>query len=210
MAPRSVLILDDDLSLLRVLQSGLQPLFRVHIANGHEAARRIVTGVPIDLCVVNYSIEKVSGFEFIRDVKACRPGVPCVLMTAREDEPVDEVVQGVVAKPFTADELRNCLLRVLASRDGELAELVLDGDRHSVLVDGRTVLLTPIEFRILSELWRARGTLVRREDICAKLWGTTRVTDHTFDTHFTNMKRKIPELRDRITLVRSQGYIFTP
>lgn len=210
MAPRSVLILDDDLSLLRVLQSGLQPLFRVHTASGHEAARRIISEIPIDLCVVNYSVEKVSGFDFIRDVKASRPDVPCVLMTAREDEPVDEVVQGVVAKPFTAAELRNCLLRVLASRDGELPELVLDGDRHSVLVDGRTVLLTPIEFRILSELWIARGTLVRREDICAKLWGTTRVTDHTFDTHFTNMKRKIPELRDRITVVRSQGYIFTP
>jgi two-component system phosphate regulon response regulator PhoB len=69
-------------------------------------------------------------------------------------------------------------------------------------------VLTPIEFRILKMLWNRRNTLVRRDEICTKLWGRMKVTEHTFDTHFSNMKRKIPELRNQIEVVRGQGYVL--
>jgi DNA-binding response OmpR family regulator len=212
-AARHVLLLDDDPSLLTALQQDLRG-FRVFTANHQEAAQQIIKNNLIDLCLVNYALGRTDGHAAIRDIRTRLPNVPCVFMTSSMDgeislDSLNLGVSGFLEKPFTAEALRECLERFLPLENAN-SELVLDSEAHSVELEGRTILLTPIEFRILSELWNARGRLVRREDICARLWGTINVTEHTFDTHFTNMKRKIPELRNRIQVVRSQGYIFTP
>lgn len=115
-------------------------------------------------------------------------------------------VNAMIEKPFAACELQTLIDRVIPPFSEVPIRLIPEA--YSVEVGETHIALTPIEFHIVTELWRNRGRLVRRNDLCTVLWGATRVSDHTFDTHFSNMKRKIPGLRNRIKVVRGLGYIF--
>ena len=168
----------------------------------------------MDLCVINPSWAESNGSAILDEMRSRFPDAFWILLGDDPDWngklPAELEIHGVIDKPLTLEALRGCLSRIFPPSPTSYPEIVLNSDDNSVHFDGRLILLTPIEFRILSELWNARGTLIRRDEICSKLWGTTRVPEHTFDTHFTNMKRKIPELRNRIQVFRSRGYILLP
>jgi two-component system phosphate regulon response regulator PhoB len=114
----------------------------------------------------------------------------------------------MLEKPFSVVELRAHVEKFLPAENDSFGSLQLHEETFSVRFCGNRIVLTPIEFQILNMLWSRRNRLVLREEICAKLWGKMKVTEHTFDTHFSNMKRKIPELRNQIQVVRGQGYVL--
>jgi DNA-binding response OmpR family regulator len=58
--------------------------------------------------------------------------------------------------------------------------------------DGETVRLTELESRLLACLAEARGTLVGREQLLARVWGYSEDADtHTVETHVWRLRQKI-------------------
>ncbi len=86
----------------------------------------------------------------------------------------------------------------------------LDTDAHSVLRDGETVNLTPLEFGLLAYLMQHPNRLCTRTEITDKVWGQRFQYDTgTIDVHLNALRRKLGGTRNRpIETVRGAGLIL--
>jgi two-component system response regulator RegX3 len=193
------------------------------VADGAEAANSAFDDY--DVVILDVMLPKLSGLEVCRRIRT-RSVVPVMMLTARTAE-VDRVVgldagaDDYVSKPFSMAELisrvRAILRRRSLDRDvdasvREVGGLRLDLMAQTLVVDGRTVDVTPSEFRILALLAQQPDSAVSRRAIVEHLWRSSHVGDErTCDVHVKNLRRKIerdPARPERLVTVRGVGYML--
>src|SRR4029450_11450902 len=137
--------------------------------------------------------------------------IPIIMLTARVEE--SERIVGLemgaddyLAKPFSPNELvarvRALLRRAKrhdapAGRPLSIGAIIVDPDRHTVLLDGREVTLTAKEFLLLAYLLQHRGRVLSRDVLLEQVWGY-RYTGgtRTVDVHVRRLREEIPALPD--------------
>jgi DNA-binding response OmpR family regulator len=138
---------------------------------------------PYDLVVLDLMLPRLDGMEVCRRLRAARPGMPILMLTARgsEDDKVRGLIEGAddyVTKPFSARELL-ARVRALGRRapTGEsLDEVQVDGaviDLARMVVvrgDARTSL-TPREVGIVRWLYRHQDRVVSRAELLEQVFG---------------------------------------
>jgi two-component system, OmpR family, response regulator RegX3 len=138
----------------------------------------------VDLVVLDLMLPRLDGIGVCRQLRAARPGMPILMLTARgsEDDKVRGLGEGAddyVTKPFSAREL---LARVRAlgrrgTRDeaalDELAveDAVIDLARMVVVRGKQRVTLTPREVGIVRWLFRHQGRVVTRAELLEQVFG---------------------------------------
>jgi DNA-binding response OmpR family regulator len=179
-----ILVVEDELGL----REGLCDLLA---GDGHDVSaaadgqQGLARGLaePFDLVVLDLMLPRLDGIEVCRRLRAARPGIPILMLTARGGE--DDVVRGLgegaddyVTKPFGARELL-ARVRALARRapprepetiavDGLSVDLGLLIARRDGAAD---VPLTAREAGILRLLHRHRGRSVTRAELLEQVWG---------------------------------------
>ncbi len=222
---RTILIVDDKLSLTRLLQEylGKQGYRTVVADNGRNALFTARHARP-DLILLDVMMPEMDGFEFMR-VYRRESDTPVILLTARVEES-DKVVglelgaDDYVTKPFGMAELHARVRAVLRryeqrSRAGEVLRVdgvELDRVRHTVQVNGVAADLTPSEFELLAVLMAAPGRVFSRSDLLDQLPGDgfERV-ERTVDAHVRNLRKKLePDTRHPryVETVFGIGYRF--
>ncbi len=135
----SILIVDDDPSILEVLDARLTASeFRVTKANDAAAAARILREDTIDLLVSDIKMPRKSGMELFSEIRETHPSLPVIFLTAYGTIPdaVEAMKQGAVdyiSKPFDGRTLIKKINKALASRPGEPRSLqpdAFDGDYY--------------------------------------------------------------------------------
>jgi two-component system response regulator (stage 0 sporulation protein F) len=122
---RKVLIVDDAGPVVVLCVNVLQALgYVVKGANRGEAALDILRKEPFDLMVLDYKMPGLTGFEVFTQARALYPDLAVVLVTGHgTPDIVDEANRlgfaSILLKPFTSDELRSTVEKVLAERDQE-------------------------------------------------------------------------------------------
>ena len=151
------------------------------VADGATAA---ATGVAEawELVILDLMLPRMNGMDVCRRLRAARPGMPILMLTARgsEDDKVRGLGEGAddyVTKPFSARELL-ARVRALGRRaPAEVAEHLdvdgaqLDFARLTVRRDGVTTALTPREVGLLRWLHRQKGRAVSRAEILEQVFG---------------------------------------
>jgi DNA-binding response OmpR family regulator len=143
------------------------------------------------------------------------------MLTARAEE--SERIVGLeigaddyLAKPFSPNELvarvRALLRRALrhdapSGRPLTIGAIVVDPDRHTVMLDGREVALTAKEFLLLAYLLQHRDRVLSRDVLLEQVWGY-RYTGgtRTVDVHVRRLREKLPPLTDALVTVKQFGY----
>jgi two-component system phosphate regulon response regulator PhoB len=147
--------------------------------------------------------------------------VPVILLTARREE-IDRVLglelgaDDYVTKPFSSRELVlriRGLLKRGEVRPDPAAPTVRAGPIEIVpadyraLVDGKPLVLTVTEFRLLEDLVRARGRIRTREILLSEVWGyDSEVLSRTVDTHVRRLRTKLGQAAEWLVTVRGVGY----
>jgi two-component system, OmpR family, response regulator RegX3 len=180
-----ILVVEDELGL----REGLCDLLA---GDGHEVSAAadgedgVARGLaePFDLVVLDLMLPRLDGIAVCRRLRAARPGMPILMLTARGGE--DDVVRGLgegaddyVTKPFGARELL-ARVRALARRAPPRAPEAIEVDGLTVdlglLVARRAgvgdVQLTAREAGILRLLHRHRGRSVTRAELLEQVWGS--------------------------------------
>lgn len=193
MTKKRILIVEDDDTLVRVLEDNLlYDGFEVScVSEGGIAVDRARDFAP-DLILLDIMLEGRSGFELC---PVLRQGgrVPIIMLTARSQR--EDKLHGLklgaddyVTKPFDLEELLARIHAVLRRTRPLIDELIM-GD---VLVDFRTLSakrrqrslhLTHREFEVLLYLAERRGRVVHRTELLQEVWGypelpNTRSVDH--------------------------------
>jgi DNA-binding response OmpR family regulator len=224
MAPETVLIVEDDRTMLRGLKDNFEYQgYRVKTAMDGEQGLDAALGLKPDLIILDIMLPKINGYEVCRLIRKEGLDVPIIMLTAKGQE--SDIILGLnlgaddyVTKPFSIKELiarANAFLR--RRRESEprtyrFGDCELDVESHRLLRDGAEVELTPKEFRLLEYLARRAGCALTRDDILRSVWGyNIFVTDRSVDRCITTLRKKIEPDPDRLTLIktiRGVGYRF--
>ncbi|ACG75328.1 two component transcriptional regulator, winged helix family [Anaeromyxobacter sp. K] len=219
----SVLLVDDERDLLSLLDFNLRASgFETLLATtGEQALSHLRRRVP-DLVLLDVMLPDVSGTEVCRQIKSDprTRHVPVVMLTAKGDE-VDRVVgfelgaDDYVTKPFSVRELvlrLKAVLRRAGARPSErppesVGPIRVDVESHRAYVDGAEVVLTPLEFKLLTTLMSRLGRVQSREQLLEDVWEmSAEVETRTVDTHVKRLREKLGSGRDLLETVRGIGY----
>lgn len=217
-----ILVVEDD----EAIASGLQ---RVLDSQGY-AVRRLSKGRPaiaaadehVGLVILDLGLPDVDGIDVCRRLRAMRPDLAILIVTARDQEldvvaGLDAGADDYLVKPFRLSELlarvRAHLRRAMAGDREQrreplhAGEVVVDRAARRAWARGDELALRPKEFDLLALLVAEAGRAVTRERIMHEVWDTDWLgSTKTLDTHVLALRHKLGP--DAITTLRGVGYRF--
>ena len=219
-----ILVVDDEPAIVDAVAYALRASgFEVDGFGDGETALEAARSDGYDVLVLDVRLPGLSGIEICRRLRG-ESDVPILILTAMDAE-VDRVLgleagaDDYVTKPFSVAELVSRVRAILRRRELDRAaggglrrigSLELDVTRHEVRIDGKTIRLTPSEFRLLALLAQEPERVYSRREIMQHLWDSTYVGDQrACDIHVSNLRRKIEETPgrpQRLVTVRGVGY----
>jgi DNA-binding response OmpR family regulator len=220
-----VLVVEDEASL----REGIVDLLR---GDGHDVVATadgmagVETGLrdPFDIVVLDLMLPRLDGMEVCRRLRAARPGMPILMLTARgsEDDKVRGLMEGAddyVTKPFSARELL-ARVRVLGRRSPQgdsLDEVQVDGAvidlaRMVVVRGDARVTLTPREVGIIRWLFRHQERVVSRAELLEHVFGQRGdLQTRAVDMAIAVLRKKLeadPAKPQLIVSVKGAGYAW--
>lgn len=221
-----ILIVEDEPNMV----AGLRDNFEfegyqvVSAADGSEGLARALSDSP-DLVLLDVMMPKMSGLEVCKQLKAKRPSMPVIMLTARGQE-VDKVVglelgaDDYVTKPFSIRELMARVKAVLRRSQ----TLPKEEDRYSfgdaevdlkkcrVTRAGKEIEISGTEFELLKYFVCHAGEILSRDRLLEDVWGYERFpTTRTVDAHLVRLRQKLepnPEQPRFFLTVHGTGYRF--
>jgi DNA-binding response OmpR family regulator len=222
MGAAGILLVEDD----EAIAAGLQ---RVLDSQGY-AVRRLAHGRRalsaaddrVGLVILDLGLPDVDGIDVCRRLRAGRPDLAILILTARDQEldvvaGLDAGADDYLVKPFRLSELlarvRAHLRRATADDRGDRdeplrgGEVVVDRAARRAWYRGSELALRPKEFELLALLVAEAGQAVTRERIMRDVWDTDWMgSTKTLDTHVLALRNKIGA--HAITTLRGVGYRF--
>ncbi len=218
----TVLIAEDEENIRKLVTSYLiREGYRVIQAkDGQEAIEYFEEYADaISLVILDILMPRLDGYEACRKIRELSD-VPVVMLTARDTE-YDEIngfscgADEYISKPFSPAILmarvKNLLRRSGRSQveDFKTGNLEVRYQERMVLVDGKSIILTPREFDLLCYLIQNRNIALSREQILSRVWDADYDgDDRTVDTHIKCLRAKLKDAQVRIATVRKVGYKF--
>ena len=175
-----------------------------------------------DLIVLDLLLPGIPGLEVCRTLREELNDVPIIVLTALDavaerGEGLDTGADDYVTKPFSVAELVGRVKSLLRRRELDRGSAVrtvgglrLDVARHAATIDGRPILLTRSEFRLVELLASDPGRAFTREELIRHLWeGDAGGDRRAIDVHVSNLRRKLeddPRRPRRLVTQRGVGY----
>ena len=230
-SPESILVVDDDKDILRLVVEYLrQAEFSVSSAADGAAALQTIKNERPRLVVLDLMLPGEHGLAIARRLKN-ESRIPIVIVSAQGDD-IDRIVglevgaDDYLPKPFNPRELLARIragLRRAGSAQGTaeapetrvvFGEFELDIGSHRLTRNGEPVALTSGEFDLLSILVSNPNKVLDRDRILDLLTGAERSPfDRSIDVRVTRLRGKIeadPSAPVFIKTVWGKGYMFCP
>jgi len=222
-----ILIVDDELSILKYLHANLEAEgYEVLMAmNGVQALQMLEAELP-DLVVLDIMMPEMDGLEVCRRLREWSQ-IPVIMLSARDDESdkvncLDLGADDYITKPFGKDEftarVRAVMRRAEAASPTPTIPSIKSGDleinfsQRKVTVKGKEVALTATEYALLQELALNVGKVLTYTYLLQKVWGTDYADEreylHVFVSRLRAKLEADPKNPRYITTVSSVGYRF--
>ena len=224
-----ILIIDDDKSLLELLQNCMHGLYEVDTAwNGRQGLDKL-SQTKYDLVLLDVMLIGENGFEVLGEIREAKQyALPVIMLTAK-NSPSDKVsglgigADDYVTKPFNMEELlarvasqirRNTLLKngVLPQEKLCFDKITIVPQMKGILKENKEVLLTGKEFDLLYFLASSPMRAYTKKQIYKAVWKDDYVyDDNNIMALVSKIRKKIeddPENPRIIQTVRGVGYRF--
>jgi DNA-binding response OmpR family regulator len=226
-----LLIIDDDRKLCRLIADYLDPL-GYHVSAVHTGPDGVerALGESWHAIILDLMLPGLDGVEVLKKIRRSSE-VPVLMLTARGDE-TDRIVglevgaDDYLPKTFSSRELL-ARLRAVTRRTARTGvspfkepveeDLVVGSLRimlgsRTVILDGHPLVLTPVEFDLLSSMARAKGRIRTRDHLLEEIRDRDyEVFDRSIDVHISALRKKLgddPKTPRFIRTVRSAGYML--
>ncbi len=226
MKKTKIVVVEDEADILEVIDYNLSKEgFEVCSAlDGEEGLALVKKEVP-DLVILDLMLPGLDGIEVCRKLKAdsTTKSISIIMVTAKGEE--SDIVLGLgmgaddyVVKPFRPRELMARIKSVLRrgglreEGDHELisrGELVIDSNRHEVRLEGKKIVLTAMEFKLLHFLALHPGRVFTRENLLSHVSSEDAyIIDRNIDVHIRSIRKKLDQHRELIETIHRVGYRF--
>jgi DNA-binding response OmpR family regulator len=221
-----ILIVEDEPNMVAGLRDNFE--FEGHqvisAPDGAAGLERAISESP-DLVILDVMMPRMSGLDVCKQLKAKRPGIPIIMLTARGQE-VDKVLglelgaDDYVTKPFSIRELLARTKAVLRRAHGvakdlekfAFGEVEVNLKSCQVSRKGKSVDFSSKEFDLLKFFLNHPGETLSRDRLLEEVWGYDRFpTTRTVDAHIVRLRQKVEPKPDDprfILTVHGTGYKF--
>jgi len=228
MAQQRILVIEDDKAIRQGVVDALEieGYQTIEAADGTTGLDKAVT-VDCDLILLDLVLPGPQGLDILKEVRATRPTMPVIILTARGDE--TDRVKGLrmgaddyVVKPFSAKELIarvEAVLRRSPERPTDLTRMQFLGGYADLarceicFDDGQHTELSEKEIELLRYLANNIGRAISREEILSRVWRLepTGIETRTIDMHVARLREKLRDNTGQpkiLLTVRGKGYMF--
>ncbi|MCM1324621.1 MAG: response regulator transcription factor [Acetobacter sp.] len=223
-AQKHILVVDDDTRLRSLLQRYLREQgFLVSAAKDAADAEGFLSIYKFDILIVDIMMPKVTGTEFLYNLRQNDNNTPVILLTAMGE--TEDRIKGLeigaddyIAKPFEPKELvlriNNILRRTIQAKE-QSSKLLFNGISYDLekgelrAKDGAIIHITPVERTLLTLFGRKIGDVHTREEL-AEILGVAENL-RTVDVQITRLRKKIEADTKNpryLQTVRGKGYML--
>ncbi|TFW70652.1 DNA-binding response regulator [Methylotenera oryzisoli] len=205
----NIILIEDELQIRRFVTAALESEnFQVYCAEtGKQGLIEIGTRKP-DAVILDLGLPDMDGLEVIKDTRNWS-NVPIIILSARTQESekvaaLDAGADDFVSKPFGTPELL-ARLRAQLRRRAMLSDvnqlgvhvfgsIIVDLPKRLVSKNGQTIHLTPIEFRLFTELVKNAGRVVTQRQLLKEVWGPSYVdNEHYLRIYMSHLRQKLED-----------------
>ncbi|MGE7609049.1 response regulator [Peribacillus frigoritolerans] len=221
----TILLVDDEAKVLHIMSSFLKSEgFEIVTAQtGIEALAKMKEVNPV-LVVLDWMMPNMSGLDVCREIRKFS-NVGIIIVTAKSDE-MDKIVglevgaDDYITKPFSLRELlariRSVLRRITKNHpmeeNLERGDITISISQYRVWKQGKEVMMTPTEFKLLFNLAEKPGIVYSRLQLLkAALEDDLFNVERTVDAHISRLRKKLeddPSNPKYIQTVYGFGYRF--
>jgi len=223
---KSILIIEDDISILDGLKDNLEfEGYRVFTETDGKRGLKLALEKSIGLLLLDIMLPGLNGYEICRKIKKEKPDLPIIMLTARGSEMdkvsgLDTGADDYITKPFSLPELLARVRAALRRTKDEPASpeyysfgnIRLDFNKLQAYVGDKEISLSSREFDILEYMIRHEGKAIHRHDLLNEVWGYEAMpTTRTVDNFILDLRKKLeedPSEPKHFLSVRGVGYRF--
>lgn len=216
MVKNRILVVEDDRAIADGIAVNLQYSGYDYMVfgDGQKAADSLVEDHAYDIALLDIMLPGIDGFALLEHMK--RYNIPVIYITAKDDTASEirglrDGAEDYIVKPFDMLALLVRIEKVL-ERTGKLGkvlrinDITIDIENHVVKRADEEVLLTPLEFEVLSMLVKYKNRTIPRERLLDEIWGIDFFGGtRTVDVHIANIRRKL-DMGDMIKTIPKYGY----
>lgn len=214
MQNKKILIIEDDPKIVDLVNIHLGDIgYEIHEASDGISGLEKALQNDYALIILDLMLPHMDGLEVCRRFKSSNKFTPILMLTAKSEE-IDKVLglevgaDDYLTKPFGVRELvarvKAIVRRVeladekhngqFKSNRLEFKDLVIDTDKHQVLLKNKKIELTAKEFNLLTLFATHPGNTYSRERLLDLIWGYQyEGYEHTVSSHINRLRNKIEE-----------------
>lgn len=198
------LIVEDDAQIRNFINFSLtsQNYECIEVSNA-KAALNLLESRNYSAVILDLGLPDMDGIDLLKKIRL-QYNTPVIIVSARDQdndkvEALDSGADDYLTKPFSVKELLARIRVVLRHNKSygnsvlyKVADLEIDLDKHKVLLEGKEIHFTPMEYEVLTLLVKNAGKVLTHNYILKEVWGTYLDCDtQTLRVFMANIRRKL-------------------
>jgi len=219
-----IYIADDEKNIREVVKSFLES--EGYLVSAFEDGDKLLVAFqekPCDLVILDIMMPGSNGFDICSDLRKIS-SVPIIMLTARDTD-IDYATginlgsDDYFTKPFSAISLvmrvKAIFRRIEMDKQGNnhsssiltFADLSINQNSKTVLLDSAPLELTPNEYNLLCYLMENKDKAISRDELLNKIWGyNTEVETRAADDTVRRLRKKLSGSRTIVDTVWGFGF----
>lgn len=217
-----LLILNGEYPLLGLWCGILNSRFLVTMSPNFSEANRMIENHQCDLILLNVRDNGDEELEFLKDLQEKTWRIPVIVIKGIMDasfaiRAVNSGALGLLEIPLEVTELVNIVdgifkrnqktkkTPVSVASSENLNALQLDAKKLELVIPEGSVSLTKTEYQIMSCILGSQNQWISRDQLSSRVWPGMKISRNVLDTHFCNIRRRMPALKKYIEARRGFG-----
>lgn len=220
MSKQKILIVEDEIKIAKLLQDYLEMSgYDTSMINEGLSVINFIRQAQPDLVLLDLMLPGKDGVQLCKEIREFS-NIPIIMVTARVEE-IDRLLglevgaDDYICKPFSPREVvarvKTVLRRIPVSESQSVHATALNEATLEASFLGNPLVLTAIEFRLLSILCASPGQIFSRDQLIDRAYDDSRVVSgRTIDSHIKKLRKKFSAFSDQeiIQSVYSVGYRY--
>ncbi|MGL4663281.1 MAG: response regulator transcription factor [Culicoidibacterales bacterium] len=187
----------------------------IQVFDGDSAIQTLVEET-IDLMLLDIIMPKTTGFEVLEFCQLEQVKIPTVILSALDSDK-DQLkgftypIEDFWVKPLSFAVLMKKLERLIVRVAGDVGSqrITVDDEKCDVVINGKSVGLTRLEYRLFRFLYSNKGRYCSKVEIVDKTWGSdSEVDERNVDFTIKRIRKKLGEDATCIQTKAKVGYVY--